>query len=127
MRDNKISIGAILTGAWTMYVSFIPWSLIATGALILAIIIGWASCQSTSKNEQAADDARTDTILQDSSTNVYANRVEDAAESVNEREKETDKVKRERDKARNTNTTNTNYETANKERCATFPESEECR
>jgi maltose-binding protein MalE len=127
MRDNKISIGAILTGAWTMYVSFIPWSLIATGALILAIIIGWASCQSTSKNEQAADDARTDTILQDSSTNVYANRVEDAAESVNEREKETDKVKRERDKANQTDSSVNADRDAQKRFCERFPNDSTCK
>jgi hypothetical protein len=100
------------------------------GGLFLAIIIlfnVYLFWQSDSKVEKEATNANVNSTIANVQSNVQEHVVERATESVESAEKASQKARKQRETAKQTNTANTNYETANKERCLTFPESEECR
>lgn len=95
--------------------------------LIAGIFFYWLFWQTTSPNEQKADDARVETIKVDANSSVSEDQVEKAGESVKEREKVSQNARKEREKAKETNVSNTSYEEANRQRCLAYPESKECR
>jgi small-conductance mechanosensitive channel len=104
--------------------------LFIAGGIIVGIIIlfnVYLFWQADSKVEKEATNANVNSTIANVQSNVQEQVVEQATESVEQAEKTSQKARKQRETAKQTNTTNTNYETANKERCATFPESEECK
>jgi uncharacterized membrane protein YgaE (UPF0421/DUF939 family) len=104
----------------------LPTLLMALGVALIIFSI-WLFWQSDSKQEIKATEANVNATIANVQSNVQEQVVEQAAESVERTEKTSQNARKAREKAKNTNTTNTNYETANKERCLTFPDSPECK
>ena len=104
--------------------------LFIAGGIIVGIIIlfnVYLFWQTDSKVEKEATNANVNSTIANVHSNVQEQVVEQATESVEQAEKTSQKARKQRETAKQTSTTNTNYTVANKERCATFPESKECQ
>ncbi len=122
---NKIK--QILDDLVKAFITLMPYSLIVVGMLVGALFLVWLFWQSDSKVEKEATNANVNSTIANVQTNVQERVVEEAGESVKQAEKTSREALKEREKAKETNVSNTNYSRANSERCATFPESAECR
>lgn len=100
-------------------------------ALVLGmlLILGIALSRYLSPSElEKQIDSRAPVITENQSNiNVSQPQIAQSTSEVEQSRKTTQKASKARETAIQTNAKNTNYSEANKQRCLTFPDSEECR
>lgn len=122
-----------LKALWGLFLATFPYSLILVLIVAAGIFIGWLTWQSTSKNEQAAEQAGTNSILAESNSNTAdknaANKQREsdsARESVREAGKASQKASKEREKATQTDSSEGKDRDAQARFCDRFPNDSTC-